>query len=129
MATGALVNGTINAGAQKISNPNEKVNWIEVGGSAFSGAFGVGKNLLQSVLINSETTMYTSVIQNQYPAAAVAGTGVGSLVDTGLDFTSKSLPNNKYTQPIKLIIPILKPVLSGTAGEIVGNAVKEKASQ
>ena len=133
MVTGAIINGTINAGAQKISDPNEKVNWIDVGGSAASGAFGVGRNLLQSVLINSETTMYTSVIQNQYPAAAVtgtvAGTTFGAGVDKSFDFASKYLPANNYTQPIKLIVPALKPVVSGAVGEFVSNYVTDKASQ
>ena len=55
--------------------------------------------------------------------------GAGFLVDKSFDSAYKYLPVNKYTQPAKAVMQVLKPVLSSAAGQIVDNVVKDKASR
>ena len=132
MVTGAIINDTINAGAQKIFKPNEKINLIEVGGSAVSGGFGYGKNFLQSALINSESVMYTSAIQNQDPTAqltgTVLGTGAGTLVGNsvvrnanGLLIYSAIDTNMTILKTTAVSVQPLSVILSSGAQEVVGN--------
>ena len=132
MATGAIINGTINAGAQKIFKPNENINWIDVGGSAASGGFGYGKNFLQSALINSESVMYTSAIQNQDPTAqltgTVLGTGVGTLVGNSVVRNGNAAAiaaaingNMTTANSVAVSVQPLSVILSSGAQEVVGN--------
>ena len=129
--TGTAIGGTVSAGVQYTTKGKVEVADTIYGG--LTGGLTMGQSIIPSLVINTGGAISSSAFStdsaSSSAAGAVAGTTFGAGVDTGLDSTLKYLPNNKYTQPIKASIQVLKPIASSAAGEYFGNAVKDKASQ
>ena len=131
MGTGTAIGGTVSAGVQYTTKGKVEVADTIYGG--LTGGLTMGQSIIPSLVINTGGAISSSAFSTDSASSratgAVAGTFAGAGIDAGLDSTLKYLPNNKYTQPIKLFTPILKPLATSTTGEIISNVVQDKASQ
>ena len=134
--TGATIGAGTNASVQYINSngfTTKPFNMVDATYGGITSGLTMGLTIIPSLAINTGGAISSSAFSTDTAyssaAGAVAGTSFGAGVGFGLDSTLNYLPNNKYTEPTKAVIKVLKPVLSGAAGGFFGNAVKDKASQ
>ena len=122
---------TVNASFQIASGKD--FNFVDLGVSGLTSFATTGATILPSLYINTLGAYGGSLVQLENPIPSVAGAGAGSVfgsgVSGGLDFVSKTLPSNKYTQPIKQVINNGGGALASSAvQEFFGNVVKNNVS-
>lgn len=74
----------LNYGAQKVFNPNQPVNWLDVGLGAVGGWWTNGASLTGTVVFNTYAASVSSGFQGQDPLPGMAGAAVGSVVGFGI---------------------------------------------
>ena len=120
---------TVNASFQIASGKD--FSYVDLGVSGLTSFATTGATILPSLYINTLGAYGGSLVQLENPVPSVAGAGAGSVLGSGLsgglDFVSKTLPSNKYTQPIKQVINNGgSAALSSAAQEIISNRVKNE---
>ena len=126
---------TVNASFQIASGKD--FSYVDLGVFGLTSFATTGATILPSLYINTLGAYGGSLVQSlgqgqfENPIPSVAGAGAGSVLGSGLsgglDFVSKTLPSNKYTQPIKQVINNGgSAALSSAAQEIISNRVKNE---
>ncbi|WP_219909551.1 hypothetical protein [Chromobacterium haemolyticum] len=80
----AVFGGGLNYGAQKVFNPNQPVNWLDVGLGVVGGWWTNGASLTGTVVFNTYAASVSSGFQGQDPLPGMAGAAVGSVVGFGI---------------------------------------------
>ncbi|WP_206119070.1 LysM peptidoglycan-binding domain-containing protein [Chromobacterium fluminis] len=82
--TTAIFGGGINYGAQRVFNPNQPVNWLDVGLGTVGGWWTNGASLTGTVVFNTYAASVSSGFQGQDPLPGMAGAAAGSVVGFGI---------------------------------------------